>query len=200
MTARANTHWSLLGAPPLLVCIMHDPSFSALAEHESKISQLQLVCNATAIQVEVCQTTKGDQYKWLAQVRGTPMPNNPQMFYYRTPEEFATQKLWRLRLKFLFASVEGSTVVRIQNMDVCFDNLTRRTMSRSGSQLSLSRSGSQHSMSRSASQVSLMSGGADSKTDTLLKKGEKPRGEGEGSTHPSYPPPYLRSCMHARGA
>lgn len=100
------------------------------------------------------------------------MPNNPQLFYYRTPEEFATQKLWRLRLKFLFATVEGSSEVRIQNMDVCFDNLTRRTLSRSGSQLSLSRSGSQHSMSRSASQLSLMSTGADSKTDTLLKKGE----------------------------
>lgn len=142
-----------------------------MSEHESKVSQLQLVCNATAVQVEVCQTTKGDNFKWLAQLRGTPIPNNPQMFYYRTPEELSTQKVWRVRLKFLFSSLEGASVVRVQNMDVCFDNLTRRTLSRSGSQLSLSRSGSQQSMSRSASQLSLTST-ADTKTDTLLKKGE----------------------------
>jgi hypothetical protein len=145
-------------------------TLEAMSEHESKVSQLQLVCNATAVQVEVAQNTRGD-FRWLAQMRGTPIPNQPQMFYYRTPEELSTQKLWRIRLKFLFSSVEGANVVRIQSMDMCFDNLTRRTMSRSGSQLSLSRSGSQLSMSRSASQLSLSSAvPADGKTETLLKK------------------------------
>ena len=141
-----------------------------MAEHESKVSQLQLVCNATAIQLEVCTSTRGE-YRWLAQVKGTPVPNS-SMYYYRTPEECATQKCWRLRVKFLFANIEGSSVVRIQNLDISFDNLTRRTLSRSGSQLSMSRSGSQMSLNRSGSQLSLGGSSADVKTDSLLKKGE----------------------------
>lgn len=44
------------------------------------------------------------------QIRGTPLPNEPDLYYFRTPEELSTAKLWRLRIKFLFASPAVTTV------------------------------------------------------------------------------------------
>jgi len=52
-------------------------------EHDSKVTQLQLVCNASALQVSVVQAMNAQEFKWITQIRGTPLPNQPDMFYFR---------------------------------------------------------------------------------------------------------------------
>jgi hypothetical protein len=59
----------------------------------------------------------------------------------RTPEELLSQKLWRLRVKFLFSSTAVSAV-RIQTLSLSFEKLTRRGGSGKGSSSSSSSSGS----------------------------------------------------------
>lgn len=94
-------------------------------EHDSKVTQLQVVCNASALQVSVMQAMNAQDFKWITQMRGTPLPNQPDLYYFRTPEELLTQKLWRLRVKFLFSSTDISAV-RIQTLSLSFEKLTRR--------------------------------------------------------------------------
>ncbi len=64
----------------------------------------------------------------------SPLPSFP---IHRTPEELLTQKLWRLRVKFLFSSTAISAV-RIQALSLSFEKLTRRG---SSGKVSNSRSG-----------------------------------------------------------
>lgn len=52
-------------------------------EHDSKVSQLQLVCSASGLQVSVVQKMNATDFKWLTQMRGTPLPNQPDLFYFR---------------------------------------------------------------------------------------------------------------------
>jgi hypothetical protein len=52
-------------------------------EHDSKVSQLQLVCSASALQVSVVQKMNAQDFKWLTQMRGTPLPNQPDLYYFR---------------------------------------------------------------------------------------------------------------------
>ena len=52
-------------------------------EHDSKVTQLQLVCNASALQVSVVQAMNAQEFKWITQMRGTPLPNQPDMYYFR---------------------------------------------------------------------------------------------------------------------
>ena len=54
-----------------------------MLEHDSKVSQLQLVCSASGLQVLVVQKMNGTDFKWLSQMRGTPLPNQPDLFYFR---------------------------------------------------------------------------------------------------------------------
>lgn len=54
-----------------------------MLEHDSKVSQLQLVCSASGLQVLVVQKMNGTDFKWLTQMRGTPLPNQPDLFYFR---------------------------------------------------------------------------------------------------------------------
>ncbi len=53
-------------------------------EHDSKVSQLQLVCSASSLQVSVVQKMNTQDYKWLTQMRGTPLPNQPDLYYFRS--------------------------------------------------------------------------------------------------------------------
>ncbi len=56
-----------------------------------------------------------------------PQPHNT-LYKNRTPEELLTQKIWRLRVKFLFPS-PSVTAVKVQSLSLCFDKLTRRSTS-----------------------------------------------------------------------
>jgi hypothetical protein len=117
--------WSILGACPASQSASVTFPSSATLDHESKVSQLQLVCSASALEISVIQSKDSQDFKWLAQVRGIPIPNQPELFYFRAPDELLTQRLWRLRLKFLLSSVNVTTI-RAQTLVLSFDKPSRR--------------------------------------------------------------------------
>lgn len=47
------------------------------------MTQLQLVCNASALQISVVQAMNAQEFKWITQMRGTPLPNQPDIYYFR---------------------------------------------------------------------------------------------------------------------
>jgi hypothetical protein len=73
---------------------------TVVLEHDSKVSQLQLVCSASSLQVSVVQKMNSQEFKWITQMRGTPLPNQPDLYYFRCVRFF-----WR---GFVFSGLDRS--------------------------------------------------------------------------------------------
>ena len=74
-------------------CGGSDRSTAVSLEHDSKVTQLQLVCNASSLQVSIVQKMNAQEFKWISQMRGTPLPNQPDMYYFRYVRALACSKL-----------------------------------------------------------------------------------------------------------
>jgi hypothetical protein len=88
----------------------------------SQVASLQITCNASAIQILVSQKMSGEDFKWIAQMKGTPVPGtttSEPRYYYRCADDLKTQRIWRLRIKFLFG-VPGAQVVTLQSLSLSF--------------------------------------------------------------------------------